>query len=77
MYSRCFKIGEYSTAVSVPRLCKHVPAETNKHINNRGTVFSMWSAPRSSKEENWDSKSSELIEIELSFGSSVELCKGG
>jgi hypothetical protein len=34
MYSRCYAIGEYTTTVSEQRLGNHVPAETNKHVND-------------------------------------------
>jgi hypothetical protein len=48
-------------AVFEQRLSKHVPTEMNT-VGHR--VFSMWSVPKSYKEENWGNQG-------------VELCKGG
>jgi hypothetical protein len=67
IYGRCYTTGEYTTTISEQRFGKHVPAETNKHVNNiravtrqpaittmnelLGAVFSVGSAPRLYKED--------------------------
>jgi hypothetical protein len=38
MYSRCYAIGEYTKTVFEQRLGKHVPAETNTHVNNTKAI---------------------------------------
>jgi hypothetical protein len=38
LFSRCCAVGEYTTTFSEKRLCEHVLAETNRHVNNRRAI---------------------------------------
>jgi hypothetical protein len=57
--SYCWKWGVFYVfcimAVSKQQLSKHVPAATDK-CNNRITVFSMWSMPRSYNQDRWSNE---------------------
>jgi hypothetical protein len=83
-YSRCCKIGEYTTAISEQWLGNHVPAETNTHATIERPFLCNGEVNMPLRQLNYCYRwcflfcpCKVVIKRRVKFGSSVELNKGG